>query len=121
LGTGGTDFSAPLLDLTMACERGRARLVGLDERAELIDYDWKHEQRLTLGANESRLDPYKRSFAKSVSAYLRSIREGSPPPVPGRAGLQELQFEAALRRSSAEGRVVDLEKELSLEVGATAR
>ena len=28
-----------------------------------------------------------------------SIRAGAPPPVPGLAGLQELQFEAALRRS----------------------
>lgn len=114
LGTSGISFDSPLFDLTIAFERGRVRLVGLDEQAEIIDYAANHHERLTLTANQSRWDPYKRSFAKSVAAYLQSIRDDAPPPVPGRAGLQELQFEAALRRSAAEARVVDVEKELAI-------
>ena len=50
----------------------------------------------------SRWDKYDESFEKSVDAYLDSVRAGLPPPVPGIAGLRELQFEASLKRSIAE-------------------
>ena len=44
-----------------------------------------------------------KNFARSLAAYLDAIRTNRPPPVPGLAGLEELQFEAALRRSIAQG------------------
>ena len=54
----------------------------------------------------SRWDKYDGSFEKSIAAYLDSVRAGLPPPVPGIAGLRELQFEASLKRSIAEQRPV---------------
>ena len=114
MGTSGTDFFAPLFDLTIAFQKGRVRLVGLDVEAEVIDYSAHHIERVMLRNNENRTDPYGRSFGKSVAAYLDSVRAGEPPPVPGLAGLQELQFEAALRRSAGEGRTVEVQKEFAL-------
>ena len=48
--------------------------------------------------------------ASSINAYLDSIRAGDPPPVPGLAGLRELQFEAAIKRSIAQGAPVVLDE-----------
>ena len=42
-------------------------------------------------------------------------RAGAPPPVPGIAGLRELQFEAAIKRSIAQGRPVVLAEEFPTE------
>ena len=66
--------------------------------------------------DRSRWDQYNASFVKSTLAYLESIRQGQPPPVPGAAGLQELQVEAAIKRSIAQKRPVDLEAELPLQL-----
>ena len=52
--------------------------------------------------------------ARKPSAYLESLRQGQSPPVPGIAGLQELQVEAAIKRSIAQQRPVDLAAELLL-------
>ena len=60
------------------------------------------------------LDHWRNAIAKSLAAYLDSIRQDQAPPVPGLAGLQELQFEAALRRSIADRRPVDVQKEFPL-------
>ena len=40
--------------------------------------------------------------------------DAEAPPVPGMAGLQELQFEAALKRSIAQGRPVDVAREFAV-------
>jgi hypothetical protein len=45
----------------------------------------------------------------TLAAYLESIEKGSPPPIPGSAGLEELQFESALRRSIAQCRPVEVQ------------
>jgi hypothetical protein len=45
---------------------------------------------------------------------VQSLRDGLPPPVPGLAGLQELQVEAAIKRSISLRRPVDLPTELPL-------
>ena len=61
--------------------------------------------------NHSRWDQYRASFEKSLVAYLDSIRQATPPLVSGLAGLEELQFEAALRRSIAQRRPVNVQDE----------
>jgi hypothetical protein len=45
---------------------------------------------------------------------LQSLRKRTAPPVPGVAGLRELQVEAALRRSIRERRPVNLAREFPL-------
>ncbi|MCB0187667.1 MAG: hypothetical protein KDE31_25535, partial [Caldilineaceae bacterium] len=62
----------------------------------------------------SRWDQYRASFGKAINAYLDTIQQGTPPPVPGLAGLQELQFEAALKRSIAEQRPVVVAEEFPI-------
>ncbi len=70
----------------------------------------------SIPRDRSRWDQYNASFAKSTTAYLESIRQDQPPPVPGLAGLLELQVEAAIKRSIAQGRPVDLAAELPLDL-----
>ena len=38
-----------------------------------------------------------------------------PPPIPGLAGLQELQFEAGIKRAIGTGATVDLGEEFAIE------
>jgi len=116
IGTWAMDFGFPLFELTLGFERGRLHFRGLDGDLEVLDYGAaaKRHEVLALTRNTSRWDQYRASFAKSINAYLQSLRDGAPPPVPGRAGLAELQFEAALRRSAAEARPVAVDGELSL-------
>jgi len=114
MGTCGWPFSHPLYDLTFLFERGRIRIQDLDGPLEAIASDSAQMERYAPGADENRWKSYDRSFARSLAAYLESIRTGSEPPVPGTAGLRELQFEAALRRSIAEGRTVRVLDEFEL-------
>ncbi len=65
--------------------------------------------------DHSRWDHYRNSFKKALTAYLDSLRNNTPPPVPGIEGLRELQFEAALKRSIKENRPVDTQKEFPIE------
>ncbi len=74
----------------------------------------RHEL-LALTRDTSRWDQYRLSFDKALDAYLTSVREGGEPPVPGLAGLQELQFEAALKRSIRLGRPVQVQDEFRLD------
>jgi len=114
LGTQGMSFTGPLFDIVLSLEGGRLRLRCLDCEMEVIDYNTRHVERSALTPHISRWDTYGASFGRSVGAYLQSIRDGGEPPVPGLAGLRELQFEAALKRSAAEGRPVDVQKEFPL-------
>jgi predicted dehydrogenase len=87
---------------------------GLDGEMEVLDYSGACHERIASVTDVSRWDHYKASFGKSIAAYLESIRRAEPPPIPGAAGLEELRFEAALKRSAAEHRWVDLEEEFPI-------
>ena len=72
-------------------------------------------ERHNLPYDISRWDQYRASFGKAINAYLDSVRDGVPPPIPGLAGLQELQFEAGIKRAIASGATVDLGEEFAIE------
>ncbi|MFT5088662.1 MAG: putative dehydrogenase [Candidatus Latescibacterota bacterium] len=114
-GTSGSDFSTPLYDVLLNFERGSVRFRDLDGPLEVHGPGQRYAETHALIGNHSRWDQYQASFEKSLAAYLDSIRSNEPPPVPGMAGLEELQFEAALRRSIREQRPVDLAREFSLD------
>ena len=116
IGTYALNWTFPLFELTFNFEGGRIHIRDLDGDMELFDHAGGHRELHSVPADKSRWDQYKASFAKSLTAYLRTLREGLPPPVPGIAGLQELQVEAAIRRSIASGRPVNLPEELPLAV-----
>lgn len=106
IGTCGIDFKLPLYELTLAYEGGRIHMRDLDGDMEAVDHATRRHEVHRLSRDVSRWDQYKASFGKSVNAYLDAIAAGNPPPVPGIAGLRELQFEAAIKRSIARGRPV---------------
>lgn len=114
IGTCGIDFALPLYELTFCFERGRIAMRDLDGDLELIDYATGQHTVHALSRNGSRWDQYRASFGKAINAYLDTIAQGAPPPVPGVAGLQELQFEAALKRSIAEARPVGVATEFPI-------
>lgn len=114
LGTSGTEFSLALYDMTFCFERGMLRFRDLDGTLEVYENGCRYGESYTLIDNHSRWNQYDASFVKALAAYLDSIRADAPPPVSGMAGLVELQFEAALRRSIAERRPVDVQQEFSL-------
>lgn len=114
IGTCGIDFKLPLYELTFAFANGRIHLRDLDGDMEVIDYRTRRHELHALPRDVSRWDQYRASFGKSVDAYLASLRAGTPPPVPGVAGVRELQFEAGIKRSLALGRPVELDEELAI-------
>ena len=113
-GTSGSDFDLWLYEMLLRFEGGILRLNDLDGPLDVLDNERRYAETHALIGNHSRWDQYKASFQKSLAAYLDSIRNDQPPPVPGLAGLEELQFEAALRRSIAEGRPVEVQEEFPL-------
>jgi predicted dehydrogenase len=116
LGTSGGSFDLWLYEMLLRFEGGVLRFSDLDGPLEVLENGQRYAETYKLIGNHSRWDQYRASFEKSLAAYLDSIRADQPPPVPGLAGLQELQFEAALRRSIAEDRPVDVQSEFPLEV-----
>jgi predicted dehydrogenase len=106
LGTSGINWNFPLLELTINFEGGRFHFRDLDQNMEMLDYGGKVHEIFSPGRDDSRWAKYNESFEKSIDAYLASIRNGAPPPVPGMAGLLELQFEASLMKSIADRRPV---------------
>ena len=115
IGTCGIDFKLPLYELTFAYEHGRISMRDLDGEMEVIDYRSGRHERHSLPWDISRWDQYRASFGKAIDAYLDSVRNGTPPPVPGMAGLQELQFEAGIKRSIASRATVALEEAFPLD------
>jgi predicted dehydrogenase len=97
-------------------ERGSIRFRDLDGPLEVHVPGSRYAETHELIGHHSRWDQYQASFEKSLAAYLESIHNSQPPPVPGMAGLEELQFEAALRRSVREQRPVDVAREFSLDL-----
>jgi predicted dehydrogenase len=116
IGTCHIDFKLPLYELTIAFERGRISMRDLDGDLEMIDYASGRHVIHALSRDVSRWDQYRASFGKAIAAYLATIREGAPPPVPGVAGLRELQFEAAIKRSIRQDKPVILDESFPLDL-----
>jgi predicted dehydrogenase len=111
LGTSGYKFDFSLYELHLSFENGLLHFSDLDGPLDVYDNTQRYRESHTLVGNYSRWVQYAASFEKSLAAYLESIEQDSPPPIPGSAGLEELQFEAALRRSIAQSRPVEVQKE----------
>jgi predicted dehydrogenase len=114
MGTTAISFAFPLFELLFSFEGGRFTFRGLDGDMEILDYRGNRHELYGLTRGTSQWDQYNRSFDKAVDAYLKSVRTGTEPPVPGIAGLRELQFEAALKRSIKLRRPVIVPDEFSL-------
>jgi len=114
LGTAALAWEFPLFELAFNFERGRVRMQDLDGDLEIMDSRRQDHERYGIARGRSRWDQYTASFGKSIAAYLDSIRQGQPPPIPGLAGLLELQVEAGFKRSIAQGRPVRLAEEFPL-------
>jgi predicted dehydrogenase len=111
LGTSGISWNLPLFELTINFEHGRIHFRDLDQNMEVLDYHQNIHELFSPSRDESRWTKYNQSFEKSVDAYLDSIRNGAPPPVPGIAGLLELQFEASIKKSIADRRPILVSEE----------
>lgn len=116
IATSMLDWTFPLLELTFNFERGRIHIRDLDGDMEVLDSKSGYHETHAIARDRSRWEQYDASFVKSILAYLESLRQGQPPPVPGLAGLRELQVEAAIKRSIALERPVKLASELPLEL-----
>ncbi len=111
LGTSGSNFNFSLYELHFNFENGSLHFSDLDGPLHVFDNTRRYSEVHTLIGNYSRWTQYSASFEKSLAAYLESIENGAPPPIPGTAGLDELQFEAALRRSITQNRPVEVQTE----------
>ena len=111
LGTSGTHSEFSLYELNFNFENGSLHFSDLDGPLDVYDNTLRYREAHTLIGNYSRWAQYAASFEKSLAAYLESIERGAPPPIPGSTGLEELQFEAALRRSVARRCPVDVQNE----------
>ncbi len=111
LGTSGTNLDFSLYEMHFNFENGRLHFSDLDGPLEIDDHTMRYHETHTLIGNYARWAQYAASFEKSLAAYLDSIEQGAPPPIPGAAGLEELQFEAAMRRSIAQRRPVEVQNE----------
>lgn len=118
LGTNALAWEFPLFDLAFNFERGRVRMQDLDGDLEIMDARRSDHERYGIPRGRSRWDQYTASFGKSIAAYLDAIRQGQPPPIPGLAGLLELQVEAGFNRSIAQGRPVRLAEEFPVTTAA---
>ena len=119
LGTAGMKWQQPLYELTFTFENGRLHLRDLDGTLELLDGSTRLHESHQIVRDNSRWDQYKSSFDKAVGAYLTTLRAGTPPPIPAIEGLRELQVEAAIKRSIAQGRPVMVQDEFPLEQNKT--
>jgi predicted dehydrogenase len=115
IGTAGMRWQHPLFELTFTFENGRIHLRDLDGTIEILDGARREHETISFVRDESRWSSYDESFRQAIGAYLKSLRENAPPPVPGIDGLRELQFEAALKRSIRERRPVKVPEEFPLE------
>ena len=114
IGTSMLDWTFPLLELTFNFQGARIHLRDLDGDMEVLDHRSARHETYAIARDRSRWQQYDDSFTKSILAYLETLRQYDPPPVPDLAGLQELQVEAAIKRSIATGRPVALDADLPL-------
>lgn len=116
VGTAAMSWQHPLFEITLNFERGRIVMRDLDGAMEVLDRaDRLHETR-TIVRDRSRWQQYGESFERALDAYLTAVRMSAPPPVPGLAGLRELQVEAAIRRAIATGQAVAVESAFPLQL-----
>lgn len=114
IGSAGLAWQHPLYEIIFTFQNGRIHMRDLDGTLEVLDGSGQiHEQR-SLVRHTSRWDQYAASFQKSLHAYLEALRNDLPPSVPGMDGLRELQVEAALKRSIAQRRPVQVQEEFPL-------
>lgn len=116
LGTNAADFESPLYQVIFNFEQGSLRFSDLDGPVDIYTPGSRYCETHSLIDHHSRWDQYSLSFEGSLAAYLDSIRKDEAPPVPGLAGLEELQFEVALRRSIALKRPVEVQDEFPLSI-----
>ena len=114
IGTSALSWDFPLFELTFNFEGGRIHFRDLDGDLEILEHGSDRHETHAVARSASRWDQYNASFTKATLAYLDALRTGTPPPVPGLDGLRELQVEAAIKRSIAVCRPVDLAAELPL-------
>jgi len=114
LGTNAADFESPLYQVVFNFEKGSLRFSDLDGPMDVFTPGSRYCETHSLIGHHSRWDQYGQSFEMSLTAYLDSIRRSESPPVPGMAGLEELQFEVALRRSIEQQRPVRVQSEFPL-------
>jgi predicted dehydrogenase len=114
IGTAGMQWQHPLYELVFTFEKGRLHMRDLDGTLEVLDGARQTHEVISLVRQTSRWDQYAASFRKALHTYLESLRNGQAPPVPGIAGLRELQTEAALKRSIAQRRPVLVQEEFPL-------
>lgn len=116
VGTSASSFQLPLYHVTMNFERGTVTFSDLDSQLTLYREGSHFSETFSLIPDKSRWVQYNASFEKSLAAYFQAIRNGEKPPVTGLDGLLELQFEAALKRSAAAGRPVELDAEFPIDL-----
>ena len=114
IATSAMSWGFPLFELIFNFEGGRLHFRDLDGDLEILENGSGRHEIHTIARTSSRWDQYNASFSKATVAYVESIRARQPPPVPGLAGLRELQVEASIKRSIRERRPVDLVEELPL-------
>lgn len=111
LGTSALSWHHPLFEINLNFERGRIQMRDIDGDLEILDSASNTHECVRMVRDASRWQHYSASFEKSLDAYFESVQMGALPPVTIMDGLLELQFEAAMRRSIANKRPVDLETE----------
>ncbi len=114
IGTAGMKWQHPLFELVFTFNQGRIHLRDIDGTLEILDGRGQIHETRSMVRDASRWSSYDTSFIRSLEAYLASLRDGNEPPIPGIAGLRELQVEAAFRRSIAQGRPVLLDQEFPI-------
>jgi predicted dehydrogenase len=116
IGTSSLAWKFPLFQLTFNYEGGRIQIEDLDGEMTVMDGRSLDVETYRITADHSRWTQYHSSFGKSLKAYLESIRAQAEPPIPGIVGLQELQVEAAIKRSIAQSRPVTLAVDFPLDL-----
>jgi predicted dehydrogenase len=114
LGTSGSAFKLSLYHLILNFEHAMIVIDDLDSRLEVNFDNTNYRESYSLLPNFSRWNQYSSSFEKALAAYLQSLEQNVPPPVPGRAGLAELQLEAALRRSARLQAAVNVQQDFPM-------
>ena len=88
LGSAGSPWGHPLIDLSLEFEGGRVLVSDLDGSLTIYRRDDAYVESRRLSGHHSRWDRYAQSFRTALAEYLDSVRTGFPPPVPAMAGLR---------------------------------
>jgi predicted dehydrogenase len=114
VGSAASPWQHALFEISLDYQRGRIVLSDLDGSMTVLQSAERYVDSVRLGADSSRWNRYDSSFRAALTSYLTTVRSKATPPVTAVDGLRELQVEAAIRRSSATGHTIDIEKEFPL-------